>query len=506
MLYGVSVGDHGYFKLASQDRSQSRGHLVKADTETSHIHPVILAGGTGSRLWPLSRVLYPKQFLPLAGAQTMLQETALRFTDPAVFAPPIALCNDEHRFIVAEQLRAADLKADAIILEPTARSTAPAAAVAALRVAERDPEGLVLVLPADHVIRKPKAFASAVARAAKAAAAGRIVTFGIKPASPETGYGYIKQGSPLKGLNGAFAIARFIEKPSLATAKRFVADGKHAWNSGIFLFRARTFLDELGRFEPAMLAACRKSVECARHDLEFLRLDSESFARIKANSIDYAVMERTEVGAVVPVEMGWSDVGSWTALWELGAKDKSGNVALGNVVTSAVKDSYLRSEGPLLTVVGLSDVIAVATKDAVLVTSRALSQEVKALVAALDGKKRSETKTHPIVYRPWGSYECIDGADGFQVKRIIVKPGQKLSLQKHAHRAEHWVVVRGTARITRDRDVFDLVANQSTYIPLGAVHRLENPGKDPLHLIEVQSGDYLGEDDIVRLDDTYGRN
>lgn len=479
---------------------------VKADIETPLIHPVILAGGTGSRLWPLSRVLYPKQFLPLAGAHTMLQETALRFTDQAKFAPPIILCNDEHRFIVAEQLRAAGLRPDAIVLEPVARSTAPAAAVAALRVAEADPNGLLLVLPADHVIRKPKAFASAVARAAKAAFAGRIVTFGIRPSSPETGYGYIKEGASLKGFPGAFAIARFIEKPSLATAKRFVADGNYAWNSGIFLFRAKTFLDELGRFEPAMLAACRESAERAKHDLEFLRLDSESFARIKANSIDYAVMERTELGAVVPVEMRWSDVGSWTALWDLGKKGKSGNVVLGNVTASAVKDSYLRSEGPLLTVVGLSDIVAVATKDAVLVTSRALSQEVKALVATLDGNKRSETKTHPTVYRPWGSYESIDAADGFQVKRIIVKPGQKLSLQKHAHRAEHWVVVRGTARITRDHDVFDLFANQSTYIPLGAVHRLENPGKEPLHLIEVQSGDYLGEDDIVRLDDTYGRN
>ena len=470
------------------------------------IHPVVLAGGTGSRLWPLSRMLYPKQFLPLAGEKTMLQETVLRFTDGKTFAPPIVLCNDEHRFIVAEQLRAVDRLPDAIVLEPAARSTAPAAAIAALRVAEHDPEGLVLVLPADHVIRKPQAFAAAVGNAAKAAANGRLVTFGIKPSTPETGYGYIKQGKPLTGFKGGYAIAKFVEKPSLATAKRFLAGGGYAWNSGIFLFGARTFLEELERFEPDMLAQCRAAIAGAKHDLDFLRLDADSFGRIKANSIDYAVMERTSVGAVVPVEMGWSDVGSWTALWDLGRKDRDGNVALGNVTASTVKGSYLRSEGPLLAVIGLSDVVAVATKDAVLVTSKALSQDVKTLVAELDRKGMSETKAHPTVYRPWGSYQCIDGADGFQVKRIIVKPGQKLSLQKHARRAEHWVIVRGTARITRDNQVFELFANQSTYIPLGAVHRLENPGNDPLHLIEVQSGDYLGEDDIVRIEDTYGRN
>jgi len=470
------------------------------------IHPVILAGGTGSRLWPLSRVLYPKQFLPLAGEKTMLQETALRFVDGDTFAPPIALCNDEHRFIVAEQLRAVDMPPDAIVLEPVARSTAPAAAIAALRVAEHDPDGLVLVLPADHVIRKPEKFVAAVKNAAKAAAAGRLVTFGIKPSAPETGYGYIKQGKPLDGFKGICAIAKFVEKPSLATAKRFLSSGGYAWNSGIFLFGARTFLDEMERFEPAMLAHCKKAIAGAKHDLDFLRLDADAFGLIKANSIDYAVMEKTDRGAVMPVEMGWSDVGSWTALWDLGRKDRDGNVALGNVTTSTVTGSYLRSEGPLLTVVGLSDVVAVATKDAVLVTSKALSQDVKTLVAELDRKGMSEIKTHSTVYRPWGSYQCIDGADGFQVKRIIVKPGQKLSLQKHARRAEHWVIVRGTARITRDNQVFELFANQSTYIPLGAVHRLENPGNDPLHLIEVQSGDYLGEDDIVRIEDTYGRH
>ncbi|MGE5540564.1 MAG: mannose-1-phosphate guanylyltransferase/mannose-6-phosphate isomerase [Gemmatimonas sp.] len=475
-------------------------------TRAPRIHPVILAGGTGSRLWPLSRVLYPKQFLPLAGERTMLQETALRFRDGDSFAPPTILCNDEHRFIVAEQLRGIDMKPDAIILEPHARSTAPAAAVAALCVAERDPDGLILVLPADHVIRKPQAFAAAVARAAKAAASGRLVTFGIKPSSPETGYGYIKQGAALAGHKGVFEVAKFVEKPTLATAKRFLAGGDYTWNSGIFLFGAKTFLDELERFEPDMLKACRDAIAAAKHDLDFLRLDADAFGRIKGNSIDYAVMERTDRGAMVPVEMAWSDVGSWTALWELGKQDSAGNVHLGNVHTSQVQNSYVRSEGPLLTVVGLSDVVAIATGDAVLVTSRALSQEVKTLVAELDKKGRSETKTHPTVYRPWGSYQSIDGADGFQVKRITVKPGQKLSLQKHAHRAEHWVVVKGTARITRDNQVFELFANQSTYIPLGAVHRLENPGNRPLHLIEVQSGDYLGEDDIVRLEDTYGRN
>jgi mannose-1-phosphate guanylyltransferase / mannose-6-phosphate isomerase len=478
---------------------------TRPDNPVPRVHPVILAGGTGSRLWPLSRVLYPKQFLPLIGERTMLQETVLRFADTNMFAAPIVLCNDEHRFIVAEQLRAIDRDPDAIVLEPAARSTAPAAAIAALRVAEQDPEGLLLILPADHVIRKPEAFAVAVGRAAKAAD-GRLVTFGIKPKTPETGYGYIKQGKPIAGFKGAYAIAKFVEKPSLATAKKFLAGGGYAWNSGIFLFGAQAFLDELEKFEPKMLADCRAAVAAGKRDLDFIRLDADAFGRIKANSIDYAVMERTRLGAVVPIEMGWNDIGSWTALWDLGRKDRDGNVSIGNVMTSTVKNSYLRSEGPLLTVVGLSDVVAVATKDAVMVTSRSLSQEVKTLVAALDKKGMSETKAHSTIYRPWGSYQSIDGADGFQVKRIIVKPGHKLSLQKHAKRAEHWVVVRGTARITRDRDVFDLVANQSTYIPLGAVHRLENPGTDPLHLIEVQSGDYLGEDDIVRLEDTYGRS
>ena len=368
------------------------------------VHPVILAGGTGSRLWPLSRVLYPKQFLPLVSDKTMLQETILRFADGEIFSPPIVLCNDEHRFIVAEQLRAIDVDPDAIVLEPAARSTAPAAAIAALRVAEKDPDGLILVLPADHVIRKPKVFAAAVARAAKAAD-GRLITFGIKPKSPETGYGYIKQGKPLPGFKGAYAISKFVEKPSLANAKRFLANGGYAWNSGIFLFGAQAFLDELQRFEPTMLAECRAAIAAAKHDLDFLRLDATAFSRIKANSIDYAVMERTTRGAVIPVEMGWNDIGSWAALWDLGNKDRDGNVTLGNVTTNTVKNSYVRSEGPLLTVVGLKDVIAVATKDAILVTSRALSQEVKALVTELDRKSRSETKTHPIVYRPWGSYD-----------------------------------------------------------------------------------------------------
>jgi mannose-1-phosphate guanylyltransferase/mannose-1-phosphate guanylyltransferase/mannose-6-phosphate isomerase len=469
------------------------------------VHPVILAGGTGSRLWPLSRVQYPKQFLPLIGEKTMLQETVLRFIDDTTFAAPIVLCNDEHRFIVAEQFRAIDRSPDAIILEPAARSTAPAAAIAALRVAEHDPNGMLLVLPADHVIRKPDKFAKAVAKAAKVAN-GRLVAFGIKPNTPETGYGYIKQGKALTGFKGAFAISKFVEKPTLATAKKFLSGGGYAWNSGIFLFGAQAFLDELEQFDPKMLADCRAALEASKKDLDFIRLDPKAFNRIKADSIDYAVMEKTKLGAVVPIEMGWNDIGSWTALWDLGKKDAAGNVAIGNVTSSNVKNSYLRSEGQLLTVVGLDNVIAVATKDAVMVTSRSLSQEVKALVAILDKKGAGETKAHSTVYRPWGSYQSIDGADGFQVKRIIVKPGQKLSLQKHGKRAEHWVVVRGIARITRDRDVYDLYANQSTYIPLGAVHRLENPGLDPLHLIEVQSGDYLGEDDIVRLEDTYGRS
>jgi mannose-1-phosphate guanylyltransferase / mannose-6-phosphate isomerase len=470
------------------------------------IHPVILSGGSGTRLWPMSRAQYPKQLLPLLTERTLLQEAGLRVADAKQFAPPLVISNDEHRFIVAEQLRLADVAPAAIILEPIGRNTAPACCVAALALAATAPDALMLVMPSDHAITDAAAFTAAVARAAAAASAGKLVTFGITASRPETGYGYIKRGKPLAGIDGAFDVAAFVEKPDRARAETYVADDTYSWNSGIFLFPVKLLLGELERLQPAMLAACRAALAKAKRDLDFLRLDRDAFAAAPSNSIDYAMMEHTAHAAVVPVEMGWSDVGSWTALWDLGRKDRDGNVALGNVTARTVKGSYLRSEGPLLTVVGLSDIVAVATKDAILITSKALSQDVKALVAELDRKGVSETKAHPTVYRPWGSYQCIDGADGFQVKRIIVKPGQKLSLQKHARRAEHWVIVRGTARITRDNQVFELFANQSTYIPLGAVHRLENPGNDPLHLIEVQSGDYLGEDDIVRIEDTYGRN
>ena len=471
----------------------------------SVIHPVILSGGSGSRLWPLSRSLFPKQLLALAGERSLIQDTVLR-TESAGFAQPLIICNTEHRFLIAEQLRETNVSPQAIVLEPVGRNTAPAAAIAALMIAEKDPDGLLLLMPADHIVRNRTAFLEAVSRAAKCAQQDRLVTFGITPDSPETGYGYIRRGQALKGLEGGFQVERFVEKPNAATAADYVASGAYDWNSGLFLFKASLLLAELARLEPELLGLCREALAKGAKDLDFFRLDQAAFAKAKAISIDYAVMERTDKAAVVPVEMGWSDIGSWEALWATASRDEAGNVTRGDVLHHGVRNSYLRSEGPLVAAVGVDDIVVVATQDAVLVSHKSASQDVKRIVEQLEKSGRELHTTHRKVFRPWGSYEGIDNGDNFQVKHIIVNPGAKLSLQMHHKRAEHWIVVSGTAQVTCGDKVFPLKENQSTYIPLGEKHRLENVGKEPLHLIEVQSGSYLGEDDIVRFEDTYGRS
>jgi mannose-1-phosphate guanylyltransferase/mannose-6-phosphate isomerase len=471
----------------------------------SVIHPVILSGGSGSRLWPLSRSLFPKQLLALAGEHSLIQDTVLR-TKGAGFAPPLVICNTEHRFLIAEQLRETNVSPQAIVLEPVGRNTAPAAAIAALMIAEKEPDGLLLLMPADHIVRNRTAFLEAVSRAAKCAQQDRLVTFGITPDSPETGYGYIRRGEALKGLDGGFQVERFVEKPDAATAAGYVASGDYDWNSGLFLFKASLLLAELERLEPELLAQSREALAKGAKDLDFFRLDQASFAKAKAISIDYAVMERTDKAAVVPVEMGWSDIGSWEALWTTASRDAAGNATRGDVLHHGARNSYLRSEGPLVAAVGVEDIVVVATQDAVLVSHKSASQDVKRIVEQLEKSGRQLHTTHRKVFRPWGSYEGIDNGDNFQVKHIIVNPGAKLSLQMHHKRAEHWIVVSGTARVTCGDKVFPLKENQSTYIPLGEKHRLENIGTEPLHLIEVQSGSYLGEDDIVRFEDTYGRS
>jgi mannose-1-phosphate guanylyltransferase/mannose-6-phosphate isomerase len=430
-----------------------------------------------------------------------LQETIQRVSDPKQFAAPVLICNDDHRFLVAEQLRAINCKSEAIVLEPVGRNTGPAVAAAALMA---KPESLLLILPSDHYIVDAVKFRAAIAVAAKAAESGSLVTFGIKPTAPETGYGYIRRGETA-AIKGAFKVAAFVEKPDAPTASTYLAAGEYLWNSGMFLFRADRFLAELQKFEPAMLAAVKEAVAGAARDLDFIRLAKDSFAKATSKSIDYAVMEKTKDAAVVPADMGWTDVGSWAALWDVAKRDSHGNALVGDVIAADVTNSYIRSESRLVTAVGLDNIVLIETVDAVMAVARDRAQDIRLIVDKLQKAERGERLAHRRVYRPWGSYETVDIDDGFQVKRLVVNPGARLSLQKHARRAEHWVVVRGTARVTRDRDVYDLHANQSTYIPLGAVHRLENPGKEILHLIEVQSGDYLGEDDIVRLEDNYGR-
>ncbi len=469
------------------------------------IYPVILSGGSGTRLWPMSRSLYPKQLLALFGETSLLQQTVRRVAGQPGFAAPLIVANEEHRFIIAEQLREISVEAAGLLLEPIGRNTAPAAAVAALRVAERDPEGFVLVMPSDHAIADPQAFHEAVGRAAAAAKAGLLVTFGITPDRAETGYGYIAAGTPIAACDGAFAVARFVEKPQQPDAERYVAAGDYFWNSGIFLFPAVAYLAELERLRPDMLAACKEAFAKAKSDADFIRLDKAAFAACPADSIDYAVMEHTGAAAIVPVSMGWSDLGSWDALWEMSAKDERGNALAGNVVAEDTANCYLRSENGLIAAIGVEDLVVVATDDAVMVAPRNRTQEVKTLVGRLLKEGHDQADALPTVHRPWGTYRSIHNGDRVQVKHITVKPGAKLSLQMHHHRAEHWVVVQGTAKIVRGNEELVLTEDQSTYIPLGTAHRLENPGKIPLHVIEVQSGSYLGEDDIVRFEDHYGR-
>ena len=461
--------------------------------------PVILSGGSGTRLWPLSREAYPKQFLPLAGDKSMLQSTWLRVADITTGAP-IVVVNEAHRFVAAEQLQQTGTTPAAILLEPTGRNTAPAIAVAALEATANGADPLLLVLPSDHLIQDEAAFHAAVATASAAAEQGQLITFGITPTTPETGYGYIKAqaGGPVR------AVERFVEKPDLATAQTYVNSGQYYWNSGMFLFKASRYLAELERLNPAMLNACRQSWEKAQRDADFIRLDSESFKASPSDSIDYAVMEKTQDASVVALDAGWSDVGSWTALRDVSSQDADGNAHRGDVIAVDCRNTFAYGDR-LIAMVGLDDVIVVETNDAVLVGKADRMQEVKDVVGQLKAGGRSEAAWHRKVYRPWGAYDSIDHGERFQVKRITVKPGGTLSLQMHHHRAEHWIVVSGTAEVTRGDEVILLTENQSTYIPLGVTHRLRNPGKLPLELIEVQSGSYLGEDDIVRFEDTYGR-
>ena len=466
--------------------------------------PVILSGGSGTRLWPLSRELYPKQLLPLVGERTMLQDTALRLVGMAGVAAPVVVCNEQQRFMVAEQLRQVDMQPQSILLEPVGRNTAPAVAVAAMAAiaGHEDAEPLLLVLPADHVIRDVGAFQAAVAKALPAAREGKLVTFGIVPTHAETGYGYIRKG---EGPGPVVPVAEFVEKPDADLANQFLADGRYLWNSGMFLFSARRYLEELERFAPLMRDACGRAFTAAARDLDFTRLSAEAFAECPADSIDYAVMEKTESAAVVPLAAGWSDVGSWASLHDALPADESRNVRQGDVVAVDSENCLLFSSSRLVATVGLKDHVVVETKDAVMVAPRDRVQDVKLLVNRLRELGRTEPGLHREVFRPWGSYDSVDAGDRFQVKRLTVKPGASMSLQMHHHRAEHWIVVSGTARITRGEEVFLLSENESTYIPIGATHRIENPGKVPLHMIEVQSGSYLGEDDIVRFEDVYGR-
>lgn len=463
----------------------------------THLIPVILSGGAGTRLWPLSRELMPKQLLRLTGERTLLQETALRIGNS-----PVVVCNHEHRFIVAEQLREVGLDPRAVVIEPVGRNTAPAAAVAALMLAESDPDALMLLMPSDHLIADSEAFRRAVQVATPLAEAGYMVTFGIQPTGPNTGYGYIKAGET---LGGGFKVERFVEKPDLATAESYVASGDYTWNSGIFLLPVRLFLSELDIHAPGMAEGCRSALAKGRTDLFFFRLDDETFAGLKGQSIDYAVMEHSDKVAVVPVDMGWSDIGSYSALWQESPRDASGNAIMGDVLAIDTTNCYLRSQDHLVATVGLHDLVVIATDDAVLVADKSRDQEIKAVVEALKREGRSEATQGSRGWRPWGWFQTIEQGDRFKVKHIHVDPGAKLSLQKHWHRSEHWVVVKGTAMVTCGETSFVLRENESTFIPAGTPHRLENPGKMPLRLIEVQSGEYVGEDDIVRLEDVYGR-
>jgi mannose-1-phosphate guanylyltransferase/mannose-6-phosphate isomerase len=464
------------------------------------ITPVILSGGSGTRLWPMSRRDYPKQFLPLAGDNTMLQDTALRAFDTARFAPVLVVCNEEHRFMVAEQLRHDAHPPQGILLEPVGRNTAPALTAAALWLLERDPDALMLVLPSDHAVQDVAAFRAAAMTAARAAGSGQLVTFGITPRAPETGFGYIAAGDPVADFAGVRRVDGFVEKPDLETAEGFVAGGNHFWNSGMFVFRADALLAEIARFEPGIESATRAALAAGTADLDFFRLDRDAFERAPAVSLDYAVMEKTDKAAVVPVDMGWSDVGSWRALWEIGNKDDAGNVVVGDVMQLGSRDCYLRSDGTLVAAIGLEDFVVVASSDAVLVAPKDEVQQVRDIVAQLDAKERSEAVTFPEVYRPWGWYKTLNTGPGFHVKRITLHPGGRVSLRRHRHAAQHWMIVEGTAHVTLEGSPHTLEPGESISIPAGAAHALATDKGRALSLIEVQAGPNAGKDEFERLE------
>ena len=470
-----------------------------------NLYPVILAGGSGTRLWPMSREDYPKQFLPLLGERSPFQATLARLASLGRVQPAIVVASQDHRFLVADQVKGKPFATGNLYLEPVGRSTAPALAVVAHELVKADPDAVMLVLPADHDIPDESAFAEAVAQGELAAAQGRLVVFGIEPRWPETGYGYIERGSDIPTAPGCFRVETFVEKPELEIAQRLVESGRHYWNSGMFLFGARTYLEELAKHEPELSDCCKAAAEAALAEPGIRRLERSSFERCKAVSVDHAVLERTQLAAVVRAKFRWSDIGSWDALWDRGAKDEDGNETHGDVQLHDVGDSYIRADKRLVVGIGVEDLVVIDTADALLVARRGETQRVREAVERLRSRKRDEHKVHHVVHRPWGCYEDIDSGERFRVKRIVVDPGQRLSLQMHHHRAEHWIVVCGTARVTRGGETFLVTENQSIYIELGQVHRLENPGKVPLKLIEVQTGTYLGEDDIVRLEDAYQR-
>lgn len=471
-----------------------------------NIYPVILCGGSGTRLWPMSRGAFPKQYLKLTSDKTLVQQTALRLHGMRGISAPVVITGNDHRFLVAQQLREVGVVPSSIVLEPAPRNTAPAVAVAALLAIQQSPDALLLVLPSDHVVQQEAAFANLAAIAAQVASGDLLVTFGVQPTEPHIGYGYIRSGAPLAGGDQVFKVDAFVEKPDLTTAGRFIQEGNYYWNSGMFMMKAATYMDELRNHEPEIARFAEQAVEKAAHDDDFVRLDSVSFVKCPSMSVDYAVMEKTNRAAViVATDLGWSDIGSWTALAALAKPDEHGNAFVGDVMTEDVTKSYIRADHRMVAAIGLDDIVIVETADAVLVAHRDKVQDVKKIVERLNASGRDESVTHRRVVRPWGSYEEIDQGARFQVKRIVVNPGAQLSLQMHHHRAEHWIVVKGTALVTNGDTESMLTENQSTYIPLGVAHRLRNPGKIPLELIEVQSGAYLGEDDIVRFEDVYGR-
>ncbi len=467
------------------------------------LYPVILSGGSGSRLWPLSREHYPKPLLPLVTDKTLLQDTASRLDGVPDQGDAVYVCNEEHRFLLAEQVAQLGKTPSTILLEPEGRNTAPALTLAALYLVGHDAEALMIVMPADHVMQEPAGFIMAVEHGRNQASSGALVTFGVVPGRPETGYGYIRRGVPV--ADGVFTVGAFVEKPDMQTAEQYLAAGDYFWNSGIFMMRADRWLEEIARFRPDILERCRRAMGTGKQDIDFFRVNKTEFGACPSDSIDYAVMEKTDHAVVVPLSAGWSDVGAWPALWDVCPRDANGNVIQGDVIAEDTHNAFLIAQHRILATVGIEDIIVVETADAVLVASKDKAQNVKEIVNRLKKDKREECKVHRRVYRPWGSYEGIDTGSRFQVKRLTVKPGAQLSLQLHHHRAEHWVVVKGTARVTCGDQVFNLHENESTYIPMGERHRLENPGTIPLEVIEIQSGSYLGEDDIVRFEDVYDR-